>query len=90
MSTTHTTWQGAVAQSNKKEQARVSHKYPGTKKISSRPDLSDDESDPFGENDSILSMGPTRSHNAKQYAKASGLPLSKAKKILKETDTLQK
>ena len=85
MSTTHTTWQGHAEKSNKKERARVAKKYGVT--------WSDEEqnADPFGDNDSVTdTMGSDRKHKLESYTKASGLPKSKAKKILTETDTLQK
>lgn len=83
-----TTWQRRAAQSNKKEQARVAKKYPGVKKIS-RGDIPDHDldADPFQENDPITDdMALDRRHDPKQYAKAAGLPLSRAKAILKESE----
>jgi len=92
MSTSHTSWQGHADQSNKTEQKRVAKKYNGVKKISeghfSEKDMdvsTTHDSDPI-----IDDMDIGRTHNAKQYAKASSLPESKAKQILKETDTLRK
>lgn len=90
MSSTHTTWQGAVDKSNSTDRKRVATKYKGVKKVGAKLDEFDSDADPFMENDPILSMAPDRKHDAKQYAKAAGMPLAKAKKLLKETDTLRK
>ena len=88
MATNHTSWQGRAAQSNATEQKRVAKKYKGVKKISQGSfSDSDMEADPFMENDPILdTMGTDRRHDPKQYAKASALPLSKAKKVLAESE----
>lgn len=88
MSTSHTSWQGRATQSNKKEQTRVAKKYKGVKKISEGAFTDEDmDADPFMENDPILdTMGTDRRHDPKQYAKAAALPLSKAKKVLAESE----
>ena len=86
-----TSWQGRVEQSNKKERARTVKKYPGTKKIGQGAfSESDMEADPFQESDRVLDVAPERTHKLDQYARASGLPKAKAKKILTESGTLQK
>jgi len=90
VSTTHTTWQGAVDKSNASDRKRVASKYKGVKKIGTKLDEFDSEADPFGEADPILSMATDRSHNLEQYTRASGLPKAKAKRLLKDTGTLQK
>ena len=85
------TWQGRAEQSNKKDRARTAKKYPGTKKIGQGAfSESDMEADPFQENDPVLDIAPDRTHKLDQYARASGLPKAKAKKILTESGTLQK
>ncbi len=92
MSTSHTTWQGRATQSNAKEQQRVAKKYKGVKKISegSFSDSDMDVSTTHDDDPVLDDMELTRRHDAKQYARASALPLQKAKKILTETDTLKK
>jgi hypothetical protein len=90
MSSTHTTWQGAVDKSNATDRKRVASKYKGVKKIGAKLEEFNSEADPFMENDPILSMAPERSHNLEQYTKASGMPKAKAKRLLKSTGTLQK
>ena len=85
------TWQGRADKSNKKEQARVDKKYPGTKKIGQGAFTeSDMEADPFQEADPVLDVAPERTHKLDQYTRASGLSKPKAKKILMESGTLQK
>lgn len=91
MASNHTSWQAAADASNKKEQARVSKKYKGVKKAMGTFGEKDMEADPFQENDPVLdTMDVGRTHKLDQYARASALPKAKAKKILEETETLQK
>jgi hypothetical protein len=91
MSATHTSWMAHAQASNKKEQARVSKKYKGVKKTSVDLNKFDSDADPFMENDPVTDdMEITRRHDAKQYARAAAVSVPKARKILKETDTLLK
>ena len=89
-------WQAAADKSNKTEQSRVSKKYKGVKKISAdvtkggNTSFADDPS-PFLDDDPIVdTMDVGRTHKLDQYSKASGLTKDKAKKVLTETETLQK
>jgi hypothetical protein len=92
MSSSHTSWQGAADRSNKIEQKRVAKKYNGVKKIS-EGHFSDKDMDVSTTHDSdplLDDMGIGQTHDAKQYSRAAALPLNKATKLLKETDTLRK
>lgn len=91
MASSHTTWLAQADKSNKKEQTRVSKKYKGVKKAMGAFTEKDMNADPFQENDPIVdTMDIGRTHKLDQYARAAGLPQAKAKKILEETETLQK
>lgn len=90
MSSSHTSWKGSVDRSNATDRKKVATKYKGVKKIGAKLDEFDSDADPFMENDPVLSLAPSRSHNLEQYTKASGMSKAKAKRLLKATGTLQK